>query len=131
MSYHGYVFETNVASLPLDVDAADGTFEALLADIAEVMSISTHPDGRAQVLFARPTLKYGKQIQTLGYLVDGLFIIFCHLSRVVDTDSDSSLNPSFSFTISYFAAATEKTSRSVIIDDIKAIVDLRGVILLS
>ena len=91
LSYHGYVFETNVASLPLDVDAADGTFEALLADIAEVMSISTHPDGRTQVLFARPTLKYGKQSQPLGYLVDGLSIIFCHLSRVVDTDSDSSL----------------------------------------
>ena len=61
ISYHGTVFKPNIAMLLLDGDATDSTqFGARLANVAEVVAVFTHPDGRAQVFIAGPTLKDGK-----------------------------------------------------------------------
>ena len=49
-----------------DGDATDGAFGVLLADVADVVAVLAHSDGRAQVLVAYCTPE--SLYKTIGYL---------------------------------------------------------------
>ena len=51
-SYRCHVLQLNIAMLLDDEDATNGAFGVLLADVADVVAVLTHSDGRAQVLVA-------------------------------------------------------------------------------
>ena len=67
--------------LLLDDDPADCTLGARLADVAEVMAVLAHPDGRAQVLVASPTLEPFNQ--PLGDFGNSLLNIVGHLDDLL------------------------------------------------
>ena len=70
-SHRCHVLQLNIAMLLDDGDATNGAFGVLLADVAEVVAILAHSDGRAQVLATDCTPE--SLYKTIGYL--GYFLL--------------------------------------------------------
>ena len=76
-SYRCHVLQLNIAMLLDDGDATNGAFGVLLADVADVVAVLAHSDGRAQVFVADCTPE--SLYKTIGYLGSCLLDAVGHL----------------------------------------------------
>ena len=76
-SYRCHVLQLNIAMLLDDEDATNGAFGVLLADVADVVAVLTHSDGRPQVLATDCTPE--SLYKTIGYLGNCLLDAVGHL----------------------------------------------------
>ena len=65
-------------------DTAVGALGAVPAEVAEVVAVLAHPDGRAQVILARAALEALGQV--LEELLSGLLCVFRHFNANLQTE---------------------------------------------